>query len=65
MSRVNQEGKNFRVYAGYAGWMPGQLDLEVARGDWHILQADADTIFEKELSDIWPELILLNTSLTI
>src|SRR5262249_53926121 len=23
-----------RVYTGYAGWGPGQLDAEIARGDW-------------------------------
>lgn len=50
-------GERFRVYAGYAGWAPGQLDQEIFRGNWHLLQADAETIFEKASSDIWPELI--------
>ncbi|UCF91121.1 MAG: YqgE/AlgH family protein [Desulfobacterales bacterium] len=50
-------GEKFRVYAGYAGWAPGQLDHEVARGDWHILAADAETVFDKTPSAIWPELI--------
>ena len=61
----NTEEENFRVYAGYAGWMPGQLDLEVSRGDWHILQADAETIFKTKLSEIWSELISRSTSLII
>jgi putative transcriptional regulator len=47
----------FRAYAGYAGWAAGQLDQEVARGDWYILPADAATIFEKASDSIWPELI--------
>jgi len=51
------KGKRFRVYAGYAGWVPGQLEREVSRGDWHVLQADAETIFDKAPSEIWPELI--------
>jgi putative transcriptional regulator len=50
-------GERFRVYAGYAGWAPGQLDREVARGDWHVLPADAETVFDKAPADIWPELI--------
>jgi putative transcriptional regulator len=50
--------KRFRVYAGYAGWAPGQLDHEVSRGDWYVLPADAETVFEKTPSDIWRELIL-------
>ena len=46
-----------RVYAGYAGWAPGQLDREVARGDWHVLPADADTVFSDRPGEVWRELI--------
>lgn len=53
----------FRVYAGHAGWAPGQLDREVSRGDWHVLQADAETIFDMAPSEIWPELIRRSTVL--
>lgn len=49
--------KSFHVFAGYSGWGPGQLEREVALGSWHVLPADAETIFEKEPSQIWPELI--------
>ena len=55
----NKSGESrFRVFAGYAGWAPRQLDQEVARGDWHILPAKADTIFNKKPAEIWPELII-------
>jgi putative transcriptional regulator len=57
MIKNEEKGDRFRVYAGYAGWGRGQLDQEVKRGDWHILAADADTVFNKESSEIWPELI--------
>ncbi len=50
-------GERFRVYAGYAGWASGQLDQEFSRGDWHVLRADRETVFEKEPSQIWNELI--------
>jgi putative transcriptional regulator len=50
-------GDRFRVYAGYAGWAPAQLDREVIKGGWHVLQADAETVFNKEPSEIWPELL--------
>jgi putative transcriptional regulator len=46
-----------RVYAGYAGWAPGQLQAEISRGGWHVLPADATTIFETDPLRIWPELI--------
>lgn len=52
-----ETGKRFRVYAGYAGWGPRQLDAEVALGGWHVMPADGESIFEKEPSQIWPELI--------
>ena len=49
--------QGLRVYAGYAGWAPGQLQAEIARGGWHVLPADAATVFDKNPADIWPELI--------
>lgn len=45
-----------RFFVGYAGWAPGQLDGERARGDWWIVKADADTIFRKDTSTLWDEL---------
>jgi putative transcriptional regulator len=45
-----------RLFAGYAGWGPGQLDGELARGDWWTLQADVETIFRKDTGTLWEEL---------
>ncbi len=47
----------FRAYAGYSGWAPGQLQSEITLGGWHVIQADADTIFAADASTVWPELI--------
>ena len=44
-------------FAGHAGWGPGQLDHEIARGDWHVTAADATMVFEVKASAIWPKLI--------
>ena len=49
--------RGLRVYSGYSGWAPGQLQREIERGGWHVMPADAETVFEKESSRIWPELI--------
>jgi putative transcriptional regulator len=50
--------ERFRIFAGYAGWAPNQLDFERSRGDWHVLKADAETVFDRKPSEIWQELIL-------
>jgi putative transcriptional regulator len=58
-------GEHVRVYAGYAGWAAGQLEGEVARGDWHVIQADAKTIFDEKSEKIWPELIRRGSELQV
>jgi putative transcriptional regulator len=47
----------FRSYMGYAGWGPGQLESEVERGDWQILPAKAEMIFELPPKSLWRTLI--------
>jgi len=46
-----------RVYAGSAGWGPGQLDREIARGDWYVAEPDARFIFENNPAEVWDKLI--------
>ncbi|MDX2425823.1 MAG: YqgE/AlgH family protein [Cycloclasticus sp.] len=45
-----------RVYAGYAGWSPGQLQMEIDRGDWTLIHAEANIIFEKNPQALWQRL---------
>ncbi len=44
--------KAVRAFAGYAGWAPGQLDGEVARGGWRVISASPADIF-RDTSDLW------------
>jgi len=57
MKRKATNDERFRLFAGYAGWAPSQLDFERTRGDWHVLKADAETVFAQNPSELWPELI--------
>jgi len=57
MKKKPTKDERFRLFAGYAGWAPSQLDFERTRGDWHVLKADAETVFLKNPSELWPELI--------
>jgi putative transcriptional regulator len=43
--------RRLRVYAGYAGWAPGQLDGELDEGAWIVESVDPDDPFRDE--DIW------------
>ena len=52
----------FRAYAGYAGWAAGQLDFEVARGDWYVITADTESIFSQAPQEVWPWLIERSTA---
>lgn len=42
-----------RVFAGHAGWGPGQLEDELTEGAWITAQAVADEIFSEEPEDLW------------
>lgn len=49
--------EGLRVFAGFSGWGPEQLQREIARGDWHIVPASAETVFRKDPSKVWQELV--------
>ena len=42
-----------RVYAGYAGWGPGQLEGELATAAWLVEPASAADVFTEEPADLW------------
>ncbi len=46
-----------RLFAGHSGWAPGQLDSEIAAGDWSLVAGEAGTVFDTEVEAIWPDLI--------
>ncbi len=42
-----------RFFAGYAGWAPGQLEAEIARGDWHVLKIDPEVLYDTDPDTLW------------
>jgi putative transcriptional regulator len=50
---TNESLRRVRVYAGYAGWSPGQLDGELEQGAWIVQDADPDDPFRS--GDIWAD----------
>jgi putative transcriptional regulator len=49
--------RELRLYAGYAGWAPGQLEAEIARDSWYVLEPDVDTVFRADPMTLWRELL--------
>ena len=47
--------EGLRIYMGYSGWAPGQLEAEIARGSWKLAPADAAAIFDGKAERSWPE----------
>jgi len=42
-----------RVYAGYAGWSPGQLEAELREGGWIVAPAEPADIFATDPDAVW------------
>jgi putative transcriptional regulator len=47
--------EGLRIFIGYSGWARGQLEAEIARGDWKLAPADASAIFDAASEHPWPE----------
>jgi len=45
--------RRVRIFAGYAGWGPGQLDAELDREDWFVAPAGVDDIFNPDADELW------------
>lgn len=42
-----------RVFAGYSGWSPGQLEAEMGMDGWFVLEAEADDLFAPTAEALW------------
>ena len=54
---ADKPASELRLYAGHAGWALGQLDRELARGDWHLVRAEAAQVFADDDEQLWTRLI--------
>jgi putative transcriptional regulator len=46
----------YRVFWGYSGWGPGQLEQEIASGAWAVLPASAELMFDTPIDSLWTTL---------
>lgn len=54
---VAAELAGMRIFAGYAGWESGQLEGEIRRGDWYVVDAEARDPFSPEPGALWREVL--------
>lgn len=47
----------FRVYLGYAGWAPGQLEAEIRLGAWSVVNREPRFVFDGDPDSLWSRLI--------
>jgi putative transcriptional regulator len=46
-----------KIFAGYAGWSPGQLEEEMERQAWLVHPASVDLVFREETESLWSHIL--------
>jgi putative transcriptional regulator len=54
---VHPSVSRLRIFAGYAGWAPGQLEGEVAEGAWWVVDAQPDDALSAAPTDLWRDVL--------
>ena len=57
IKRVLESGAQRRLYSGFSGWMPSQLQAEMQRDAWYVLPASEELLFRDDTSGMWRELL--------
>jgi putative transcriptional regulator len=53
---------NLRIFAGYSGWGPGQLQAEIDRGDWLTIKTDPNIVFDADTAGLWLRLYQMKSA---
>jgi putative transcriptional regulator len=60
-SLIGDAGPRHLVFAlGYAGWAPGQLEFEIDRGGWYVIDWDEALVFGEDHAAKWQRGISLH-----
>jgi putative transcriptional regulator len=57
LAQSSSPTQKVKVFAGYAGWSPGQLDDEMRRKAWLTHPATLDLIFTPEPENLWKTIL--------
>ncbi len=53
---LEQPGAKLRLFAGFSGWAPRQLEAELEQDGWFLVPASEDLVFRKDTTGMWEEL---------
>ena len=51
------QSQQVKIFAGYSGWSPGQLDAEMKRDTWLTHPASLELVFNTEAEKLWPAIL--------
>ena len=54
---IADKDARYRLYSGFSGWAPRQLESELGRDGWFVLPANEATVFREDTSGLWEELV--------
>lgn len=54
---LSGEARNYRLYSGFSGWAPRQLESEMQRDSWYVLPASEALLFRADTAGMWEELV--------
>jgi putative transcriptional regulator len=54
---AGRSAADLRIFIGYSGWGPGQLEREVRRSGWYIFDYDESIVFDEHPDTLWDRLI--------
>ena len=58
VDKVVKENRNdLRIYAGLVAWMPGELQMELERGFWYVVDQDPALVMRASTEGLWEELV--------
>jgi putative transcriptional regulator len=54
---LEERRREYRLYAGFSGWAPGQLQSELERDGWYVLAPSETLLFRPDTRGMWDELV--------
>lgn len=54
---IEADASQARFFAGLVAWRPGELQEELRRGIWFVLESDSELVMRKSTEGLWEELV--------